>query len=307
MSLFQSFFFTFSEAKDVCPSGYDLFQGSCYKLGYPSLGFFRAQRRCNIDGGHLAEITSQEENDHVKSLLRDAAANIETGAYIGAVWYEENTLSGGSGWEWEENLDEVIFSDWADPAWQPDSSSYQGQGYCAMMSQENDWAWAAQDCETREGMVAVCERQPAHEECFQDSCYQLFHDYTYQFEFGHKCKSLGGKALEINSEEESDFIQGFLDAAPARKDAFGTFSLTEVWLGASDSDSEGDFRWWSDDSELDFDNWGPGQPNNGAPNGAEENCVVLESSEGWKWKDVSCDDARAVVCEIEDEVSGITG
>ncbi|GFR80924.1 C-type mannose receptor 2-like [Elysia marginata] len=214
------------------------------------------------------------------------------------MWFEELHLN-GSGWEWQQTLDRVSFSDWADPNWQPDSLSNTTMEYCAMLSREKDWAWAEQDCFKRQGMVSVCEIQPAYQQCFQNSCYQLISQFTYYDKLSSKCASLGGTVLEINSKEESDFIKGYLDAAPVGRDGLGNLSLTQVWLGATDIGSEGNFRWMSNNSKLNFDNWGMGQPNNGLPYGLEENCVVLESSEGWKWKDVTCDASRLVVCEVE--------
>ncbi|GFR60316.1 C-type lectin [Elysia marginata] len=176
-----------------------------------------------------------------------------------------------------------------------------------MMSRAQDWAWVQQDCFTSQGMVSVCERLPTHLECFQDSCYQLFYARFYDWQTEDKCNATGGgHVLEINSAEERDFVKGFLNTAPPRRKRLGEFPLTSVWLGATDSAVEGEFRWLSDNSEIDFQDWARGQPANIASNRMSQDCVALDLFQDWRWDDVSCHNTNALVCEIKN-VNGSSG
>lgn len=79
--------------------------------------------------------------------------------------------------------------------------------------------------------------------------------------------------------------------------------LTHAWIGASDRDREGEWRWldgtrfWTggvDGSPLDdaWVYWGPGQPNN---LGDGENCAELRGT--GRWNDTACSDLRAYICQ----------
>ena len=66
----------------------------------------------------------------------------------------------------------------------------------------------------------------------------------------------------------------FLDAA---------LTTNNVWIGLTDLDAEGVFKWRSDDSTVLIDHWNAGQPNN---NGDGQHCVTTKYN-GWIDKDCS--------------------
>lgn len=60
------------------------------------------------------------------------------------------------------------------------------------------------------------------------------------------------------------------------------------WLGASDLESEGIFRWFYDGSELSRDMWSPGEPGH---SDTEENCVHLDQNM-LRFSDADCETER---------------
>ena len=93
----------------------------------------------------------------------------------------------------------------------------------------------------------------------------------------------GGDLVTIHSEEENDLVAGLLDGKSA-------------WLGASDdgdripgafethyTDNEDGWR-WVDGSELSYDNWNSGEPNDAGT----ENCLHMRPNAD-SWNDEDCD------------------
>jgi len=116
------------------------------------------------------------------------------------------------------------------------------------------------------------------ETMFEDSCFWSEGGHPYSWaEAEEVCRSRGMQMASVHSPKEQKIV----------------FDLTgnyNCWIGLTDIEREGDFR-WSDDSPVDYLNWGTGNPNGGDA----ENCVRTFGSDG-EWYDDSCDDHWGVVC-----------
>ena len=67
----------------------------------------------------------------------------------------------------------------------------------------------------------------------------------------------------------------------------------DVWLGATDTAVEGEWRWTAaDNSLLTYFNWDGSQPSDGAG----ENCVEIRGSER-RWNDDVCSKLEKFVCQ----------
>ena len=88
-----------------------------------------------------------------------------------------------------------------------------------------------------------------------------------------------GHLLELPTTDKLTRLQSFLlSRAPN----------TTFWLGASDLESEGVFRWFYDGQELSRDMWSPGEP---GTSDTEENCVQLDHNRV-KFSDADCETER---------------
>ena len=92
----------------------------------------------------------------------------------------------------------------------------------------------------------------------------------------------------------SGLQQAFIVAAAARNDLHDD----SFWIGLSSLVVWNDFK-WSDETDVDFDNW-----NNDEPNGyGYEPCVEMfgAGDMAGRWNDVDCNVTRGYICEIRAE------
>ena len=88
-----------------------------------------------------------------------------------------------------------------------------------------------------------------------------------------------GHLIELPTTEKLTRLQRFLLTRATNR----TF-----WLGASDLESEGIFRWFYDGAELSRDMWSPGEPGR---SDTEENCVQLDQTLV-RFSDADCETER---------------
>ncbi|MCH9688705.1 MAG: hypothetical protein K0V04_45155 [Deltaproteobacteria bacterium] len=69
---------------------------------------------------------------------------------------------------------------------------------------------------------------------------------------------------------------------------------TSWWMGYSDLQDEGQWR-WVDGGPQDYDNWHPGEPNNGVA--GPEHCAAFPEHTAFAWNDLECDTPRPFICE----------
>lgn len=257
--------------------------------------YIYALRHCEDYDSYLVEITSEEENNFVKDFVRQETYDSETGVYIGA---RKRFMT--DAWQWQKSGDDLTFTDWS----QPGKRRVGRESVCASLNRDQEWAWVEQSCDISQGQTSVCETCPLQKACFQGSCYQLMCSTVDQNDIEDKCRNIGGYVLEINSQEESDFIKGFLNKYPVPQSDIA--DTKNVWVGLSDEDEEGNFKWLSNGAAPSYTNWMNDEPNNLGVNGRDENCVVLDGNNEWKWNDVMCFFPNALVCESAD-ANGITG
>jgi Lectin C-type domain len=109
------------------------------------------------------------------------------------------------------------------------------------------------------------------------SCYLLTDTVSTWPVARQLCQAWGGDLVEIRSAEENATLT--------------ERSQDDAWLGATDQDSEGLFR-WAGGGALDYTAWGAGQPDNYLG----ENCVELRAMDD-AWNDVPCTSNKRAWCE----------
>ena len=121
------------------------------------------------------------------------------------------------------------------------------------------------------------------------TCYMVFNGPLTWQAAQAQCISLGANLAIIESEAEQDMVSalaaGFVPGQP------------DLWLGASDLQSENSFV-WVDSKPLVFSRWRSGEPNNQGANGTDEDCTVIEGDTlAREWDDRSCSSSCPSICE----------
>ena len=122
---------------------------------------------------------------------------------------------------------------------------------------QNPLAVLSMPAPTLDSSAPQLQRQaiPNNAVAFQGSNYKFFREHVSWKEAQRRCESMGGNLANVESSAENAFIHSLArrQYQPDRKDG--------LWLGASDEQSEGNWKSVSGD-RLRFTNWGKGQPNN---------------------------------------------
>ena len=95
--------------------------------------------------------------------------------------------------------------------------------------------------------------------------------------------------MKIESLEENDFIK-----------ANYLTGRGNYWIGLSDSETEGDWKWADGTKLSEYKNWGQQQPND---NRGNQDCVVIRLGSSHnrnydgEWNDVNCSKNKGFICE----------
>ncbi|XP_019728526.1 low affinity immunoglobulin epsilon Fc receptor-like [Hippocampus comes] len=115
---------------------------------------------------------------------------------------------------------------------------------------------------------------------FKEKCYYISEKgETKSWTLSRRdCQDRGGDLVIVTSKAEEDFISVYYD---------------RVWIGLSDLDHEGEWK-WVNGNKLDFEGfWQKGEPNDKS---SAENCVE-HSRSGRGWNDMRCRERLSWICE----------
>jgi len=129
---------------------------------------------------------------------------------------------------------------------------------------------------------------------------KLYHENAEEFASSLTHNGEKGRLLTIRCKAQEakldDWIKKFPDVV--------------IWLGASDKQSEGYWKWsngdlfWMQNADVNtastYSNWRSGEPNNADGN---EHCATYLPEKGWN--DVKCDSASQIIVEFGPETSSL--
>ena len=103
--------------------------------------------------------------------------------------------------------------------------------------------------------VPASKAPPKDASEFQRHAYKFFPEDLTWHQAKNRCEEMGGHLPTVASAAENEFI------ANLAKKGIPQLGNHGAWLGATDEQKEGDWQ-WIDGKLMDFNVWGPGQPNN---------------------------------------------
>uniref|UniRef100_A0A8C7XN29 C-type lectin domain-containing protein n=1 Tax=Oryzias sinensis TaxID=183150 RepID=A0A8C7XN29_9TELE len=123
---------------------------------------------------------------------------------------------------------------------------------------------------------------------FGEFCYKPFGDRKTWQDAQRVCRDLGAELVSIMSMKEQSWVESYFYMGKALEK-----TTNNLWTGLNDLLVPGMFT-WSDDFEVTFTYWAPGEPNN--HNGFSEDCVEMLYETG-RWNDKSCSELNNYICK----------
>ncbi|KAL4226715.1 hypothetical protein ACF0H5_014695 [Mactra antiquata] len=120
---------------------------------------------------------------------------------------------------------------------------------------------------------------------FENSCYLHPSTQATWHWAVDACSKMGARLAEVNSEAENEILVKINKEARDGTD--------RVWLGASDLENDGVWKWQTSKQPITFQKWNKGEPNGRMV----ENCLHFYKVLG-TWNDLPCDRNLNYICEF---------
>ena len=265
-----------------------------YQIFYDKLTWEEAKAACEAKGGHLATITSEEEQKKL-NLYNGGNHNLWIGGYKNA----EGQWCWVTGEPWE-------YENWGDGEPNNSSNVVADENCVAMWPVKwNDLA----NSNTYEQSGYICEWEAsnaAEETQVEGYTGHLYEFYTLpesEWESGpitwqqaeRRCEWKGGHLAVIESSTENFLLYSAMKAK----------GYENAYFGFSDESSEGNWK-WVDGTSTAYTNWHSGEPNN--QNGNEHYAMFYEKFQDGTWNDADgiIDAGCAYICEWDNPTDKIS-
>jgi len=266
----------------VCSAGRAAFtwaeNGHCYMRHDAPVAWTEARRVC---GRHSADLLTYGGDREVVAVHGRILDRSTEPVWIGLL---DGRRLGSFEWITGEPL-AVAANDWEGAPW-ASSEPRPSKGDCAFQYAGGHETrtkpavlWRTADCGQAYGFV--CEQEGWVVRSEDSHAYLVVSQSASWDEARTACTRWGGHLATLGSDREQDFVA-----------ARGHWPL-EIWIGATDSDHEGSFRWITEEPFA-FSAFAPGEPDN---DHGTSNCLILGPRRGWH--DRPCGRKYAYVCEIE--------
>merc|ERR1712137_1127000 len=116
-----------------------------------------------------------------------------------------------------------------------------------------------------------------------DSCYLFDHSLLTFKEAEALCTQEASHLVEIETDEENDFISKF----------GGFLKSPAYWIGLTDEAVEHSWMWLNSNTAANYTSWYKGRPNGQRA----RNCAEMIAAYGFAWFDTACTTAHAAICE----------
>ncbi len=250
--------------------------GHVYALYNDLMSWDKAREKCVEIGGHLAVITSAEEQTAVATILSSGSRT--------AYWLGGSDIQTEGTFKWSTG-EAFSYTNW--DVTQPDN--YNGVENVMEILSFGKWNDKPIDNSTRCGFICEFEdfyipfktvEQNGH-------IYSIYNEKLTWTAAKAACEAMGGHLMTITSQAEQDLAAGLI----------GNGVRPFYWLGASDTVTEGTFQWVTGEA-FTYTNWRANQPDNWND---EDYLHIYNNAEYFsQWNDYPNDAANiGFICEIE--------
>ena len=265
-----------------------------YEIFRETLTWEEAKAACEAKGGHLATITSQEEQKMIESLNTQNSK-----LWIGGCKNSAGQWCWVTGEPWK-------YQNWGDG--EPNNSSNVVADESCVAVWPVKWNDLA-NSNTYEQSGYICEWEAsnaAEETQVEGYTGHLYEFYTLpesEWESGpitwqqaeRRCEWKGGHLAVIESSTENFLLYSAMKAK----------GYENAYFGYSDKSSEGNWKWVNGTSTA-YTNWHSGEPNN--QDGIEHYAMFYENFQDGTWNDADgiIDAGCAYICEWDDPTDKIS-
>ena len=253
----------------IVPIACSCFNGHLYSVYDSETWYSNADAIAREFGGHLAAITSQEENDFITGLL---AAGKHDAYWIGGT---DTTTEGTFVWSTDE---EMIYTNWREE--QPDN--YLEKEDYIEMNKNGFWNDNQNEVVTRGFVLEIDEMEPVASATYLNNSYKMFDTTMTWTDAKAYCELLGGHLACISSTEEDNVVYDMIKAS----------KLDTCWIGGV---RNGNSFEWIDKSKFEYTHWAQSQPDNA--NNAEDYMEIRIAS--GEWNDNRNTACSGFICEFE--------
>lgn len=239
-----------------------------------------AKAYCEEFGGHLATITSKEENDFIFSKLK--ALSISN-CWIGAT----DSVKEGT-WKWVTG-EAFSYTNWM--SGEPNKSGdglqfYIKNGFWDDTDNTLSWIlceWDKNPLPYDAQFISCSKKELNGAMIYNNHLYKVFSEQKTWNDAKKYCNDLGGHLATITSQEEDKQLFKYSNI----------MGYNTILLGASDDEQEGTWKWVTGEP-FDYTNFNSGEPNN---SNNEDYLQYYTMSGGWNdTKQSSC----VFLCEWSD-------
>lgn len=269
------------------PSAISTYNGHIYALYDNLTNYGQAQELCRKMGGHLATITSAEENKVVSGLI----SNPDLEYWLGA---NDTALEGA--WVWETG-EPFSYSKWHKDDENQEPNNYDGLEHYLTLYKDGTWndaRYNAHFYDNGNGFILETEPQtPAAIKEYNNHVYYRFDSSLNWKEAKAYCELLGGHLVTISDQKENDFVANLISS--------GTKNM--YWIGLYDAAKNKKYKWITGESTGYF-NWADTQPD--CYQEIEFYGEMYRESGTWNDNANYYGSEEGFVCEIEKTVTSIS-
>ncbi|NXI94480.1 MRC1 protein, partial [Psophia crepitans] len=232
-----------------CPDGWWPYAGHCYSIQRDPKTWKDALTSCKRQDGDLASVHNIAEYSFLVSQLGYKPTE--------ELWLGLNDLKAHFYFEWSDGTP-VTFTKWQcrHPAYTNDLED------CIVMKGQDGY-WATDVCDKQRGYI--CKKQPSSQSSEKETVKDPGCQKGWK-RYGFHCYLLGSELLTFSEANKTcEESKAYLATVESRNEQAFLISVTGLrsekyfWIGLSDTQQRGSFRWTSGETPL-FTHWNTAMP-----------------------------------------------